>query len=210
MSRRRDDDRSPVEFVDAAGEPDGVAPGDELTTPPARHGRRYLVLSAAVLVGAALLAGRVRQQDPKHAPAPAPPTAGASASAAPSVDPAQCPGPTPCAASGAVPEAVAAAVLEAFPSARLGMSSTVYLQAGGLWFREINARAGVLDILVRIERPDRGTPVSQTGQGEGVTFVRQIEHGFLIQVQVEGPRNQLPSITNLYGLVDDERLLDLS
>lgn len=210
MRRRADDDRPAVEFLDATV-PLAAGSGDELSTPPVNRARWYLAVSAAVLVAGALIAGKVSDGTGGATLSPSAPTTTPAMNSIPepTLDPAQCPGPTPCAASRGVPLTVAAALLDAFPGAKLGRSSTVYLQTGGLWFREITGRAGTLDILVRVQRPDRGTPVIQSGYDHGVAFVRQLEHGFLVQVQVEGPRSELPSITNLYGLAADERLLDL-
>lgn len=197
-----------VEFVSAEHTPE--EPGDELpTSQPRRAGRWYLALSAAVLLAGALIAGKVSGNGPGTSPSRPVPAPTASASGGPSVDPAQCPGPTACTATAGVPVPVAAAVLDAFPSARVGDASTVYLRTGGLWFREITARAGMLEVLVRIQRPDASTPTLQSGQAGGVAFIRKIERGFLVQVQVRGPTDQLPTITNLSGLADDGRLLVL-
>lgn len=215
MSRGRDEDRPAVEFVDTRSTAAPDAPGDELSNPRLpRTARWYLALSAAVLVGGALIAAKVSGSGSGGATAPAPstsaPTTAANAIPGPALDPAQCPGPTPCAATAGVPVTVAAALFDAFPAARLGRASTVYLQAGGLWFREVHARAGLLDILVRVERPDRGAASLQSSRGDDVISIRQLVHGFLVLVQVTGPPDQLPSLPNVNGLAQDIRLLDLS
>jgi hypothetical protein len=212
MTPRRDDDHPAVEFLEHGAAPVRVGAGDELSNSPGRHGARwYLVLSAGVLAAAALIAGKVSSHDPTAAPTPSASATVTSVNSIPQpdIDPAQCPGPTPCAAKPGVPQAAAAALVAAFPSVRFGRASTVYLRTGGLWFREINARVGLLDILVRIERADRGTPLTQSSHDDTSASVSRLQQGFVVQLRVSGPRDQLPAVTNLYGLADDPRLLDL-
>jgi hypothetical protein len=211
MSPRRDDDDPAVEFLERGAAPVRSGSGDELSSSPRGGARWYLALSAAVLAGAALIAGKVSSHDPPAVPShsASAPAASATSTPQPDVDPAQCPGPTPCAAKAGLPRSAAAAVLEAFPSVRFGRSSTVYLRTGGLWFREIKARAGVLDILVRVERADRGTPETQSGHDERSIFVSRLQEAFVVQVRVEGPPGHLPALSDLSVLADDARLLVL-
>jgi hypothetical protein len=212
MSPAGDDDHPVVEFLERGAAPAPSGAGDELSSSRERRSARwYLVLSAVVLAAAALIAGKVSSNDSTAAASrsASAPAASTNSIPQPDDDPAQCPGPTRCAAKSGVPDAAAAALVGAFPSARFGRASTVYLRTGGLWFREINARTALLDILVRIERSDRGTPVTQSSHDDTSVFVSRLQQGFIVQVRVTGPHDQLPAVTNLYGLADDRRLLDL-
>jgi hypothetical protein len=198
IGRRRAADGTPaVEFV-ASQESPAIA---DDSSPAQRHNRWYLLLCAVVLMGAALLFGRSGTDDPTAVP-PSPSVLRTTATTPP------CPGPGSCRLSSRVPVDVAAAVLNEFAGASLGPALTQRLANGELWSRELTARAGPLDVVVRIQRPEAVTAL-QPDRTHAVSYVRQAEHGYVVQIQVQGPLHEIPQVGRLYRLAADLRLLTL-
>lgn len=129
-------------------------------------------------------------------------------------DPAACLPGVSCISSDSVPADVLAAIRAAFPGARPLSAGTVLTHFDGpgskLWFRQVNARAGNLDILVRVQQPrsnDRPHGES-TDHGDGaIAYLETHEQGLTVQVQVDAPSGHVTALAKLRALAADRRLL---
>lgn len=204
--RRRPDDRPRVEFVGAEESP---VPAADFA-PPARNQRWYLLLSAVVLAAVAVAVGHATKDDKKAAPsttATRNPAATSTPHTQPSTDPTHCPGKTSCAVTTLVPAATAAAIMHEFPDATVGPTATVQFPSLRIWFRQLSARVGPLNLVVRIQlqRADPATlGPSRTNTLE--TYVRADEHGYVVQIDADGPVPGVPDLRKLYRLAADPRL----
>lgn len=185
-------------------------------SPPSRRSlfrnRRWeLTLAALILAGIALWqTGFHSKSNPSASPAAAATSAVNTADPGPDAlrDPARCPAVGSCATTANLPAEVVAAVRDAVPNARLGTASTIWVVGGGLWYRQMSARAGAVEFRVQVQRPVSATSARPPSTGTHM-YVRKQVPGFVVQVQAFGPRNALPSTATLERLAGDPRLVQL-
>jgi hypothetical protein len=235
------DELRPADSADPAG-PGGRPIREEVLEAGAERGRaarlRRDLLLAAVLL--ALVAAVARAMS-HHSGTDATPTGGPSSTASrgapdtgsgllngsvidPSAtvapgaqDPFACPAAYQCLESGEAGSPAVTALHAVFPAAVLESASTVRLlsphDGKPLWFRQLTARNGTTEILVRVDRarvPNTdGGGMTRSG-GTVVTYYQATLETYHVLVQViasNGPGQALPA---LHKLAADIRLLALS
>jgi hypothetical protein len=236
------DELPPADSADSAGSSGGPA-GEEVLeagatrTRPGRL-RRDLLLAALLLalVGAVARA-MSHHSSPDTTPTSGPSTSTASRSApdtgsgllngsvvdptgtvAPGAqDPFACPATYQCLESADAGSPAVTALRAAFPAAVLESASTVRLlsphDGKPLWFRQLTARNGAAEILVRVDRAgvpnSDGRGTTRSG-GTVVTYYQATLANYHVVVQViatNGPGQALPPLQKLAA---DVRLLALS
>lgn len=141
------------------------------------------------------------------------PTSVPSASSQPvsAGDPARCPSSLHCDTSRAIPLRMLAVLRRYVPHAVAESGHTV-IRTGvpRLWFRQLNAHLGRITILVIVSARNamRGPPPGALDTVDNASFgyVRQSVRGYLVQVQVNGPRRTRPRLETLRALASDPRL----
>jgi hypothetical protein len=208
---------------------------DEELPDPRRRGSRWLRplgWAAAALVGLALVVRTVdHQRDEASPPAPASTTPAVtqplpvetSAPPLPVVGNRfgygrrSCPpggdGLPACALVQHVPAQVLAAVRQRFPSARTVSAYEEKLRdvgfgPGGLWYREVDARQGMHEIMIEVRRQDgaeRERAVRRSHRYDSMLIVTRIGGGYLVRIQLSAPSGQFTRRA-LFALADDARL----
>jgi hypothetical protein len=127
-------------------------------------------------------------------------------------DPSHCPEIVSCRTVTTMPPGVLAAIRRYAPRAVSGNAFTVLqVDPDGVYFRQVNARAGQADILVRVAHTSRQDAQSSQGiekaPDETIGYARAVTaDGFDVQVQFTGPPGYAPPLTAIRALAADRRL----
>jgi hypothetical protein len=132
-------------------------------------------------------------------------------------DPFACPATYQCLESAEAGAPAVAALHAAFPAAVLQSASTVRLLSPHvgppLWFRELDARLGSTEILVRVHRPTAIAsvrPAISRAAGAVVTYYQGRLATYDVDVQVTTQTNREQPLSPMQKLAADVRLLNLS
>lgn len=130
-----------------------------------------------------------------------------------SQDPAACP-IEQCFTVDGVPGDVGAALRAAFPGARIESAMTVQLlgkfELRALWYRQVRARAGGVDILLRIQGPRPSDPrgdVVDRIDDRAITYFETDLLQWHVALEVDAPYGHVPLPAQLTRLASDRRVL---
>ena len=195
-----------------------------LGTPRRRWVAGALVVAvAAALVSMKLASAQHSNRDAKPVAATTPP---ASVRVGPSPvdvtpgrqnfavhDPAHCPATINCRAVPWVPNEVLATIREYVPNATIrSQTSVVQLHPNRLYFRQANASAKDVEVIVLVSQaardPNPPTEDSAYPPGQVVRYVRnRTSDGYVVQVQYIGPAaSSSPGLAEIRALAVDPRL----
>jgi hypothetical protein len=127
-------------------------------------------------------------------------------------DPAHCPDTITCTTVPSVPAGVLAAISRYLPNTvPQSQFSVVQVRPRRLYFRQVNARAHDVTVLVMVFRPSRGAPGptegTYQGPGQSAGYVRTVTaDGYVVQVQFTGRPGYAPPMATIRALAVDRRL----
>jgi hypothetical protein len=131
-------------------------------------------------------------------------------------DPAHCPDWITCRSLPSVPPSVLAAISKYLPQAAIeSRTSVVQLRPSRLYFRQVNASADDVSVIVLVSRADRSQvqPTEGTDDpvGAAIGYVRvQTSDGYVVQVQFTGQTGWTPPMGAIRALAGDPRLRALA
>lgn len=131
-------------------------------------------------------------------------------------DPAHCPDWISCRSFPTVPPSVLAAISKYLPKAAIqSRTSVVQLRPSRLYFRQVNASADDVSVIVLVSRSNRSQvqPTEGTDDtvGQAIGYVRvQTSDGYVVQVQFTGQTGWTPPMGAIRALAADPRLRALA
>jgi hypothetical protein len=130
-------------------------------------------------------------------------------------DPAHCPSTITCRSVASVPPGVLAAIRQVAPHAAISTrTSVVQLSPKRLYFRQVNASAEDVDIVVLVSLQSRRPAPPSEGTanplGQAVRYVRlHTPDGYVVEVQITGPPESTLRLAPVRSLARDPRLRSL-